>query len=103
MLVELDFRYMISYSGLIVTHCLTRLGNLNGPHFDLSRSLNVLCNFAVEFFYCCLLVNTCMFIAHGLAVIGIWKVSYHFGQNFGQTTQNRITSSWVRSEGYHQI
>ncbi len=57
MMLELDSRYMISYSSLIATHCLTwfhcklqdRLRILNGPEFDFSMSLNVKCNFVLDF------------------------------------------------------
>ena len=87
MMVELDSQYMHSCSGLIVPHCLTRfscklqsLQNLNDPDVDLSRSLNVNFNIAVDF----LLVS----ISHGLAVIGTDLKIVSFGQNFGQLTQN---------------
>ncbi len=108
MLVELDSRYMIFYFGfkLILTRCLTpflckpqaSLQNPNDPDFDLSSSLSVKCNFAVDFH---LMSNSKhKSISHSLAVICTWKSliiwpqfqtanakSNHFfqGQREGQT------------------
>ncbi len=72
MMVQLDSRYMVSYYGLIVTHCLTlplqttNWRNKNQPDFELLRPLNVKCTFAVDFL---LVSNSKHTSIYGLAVI----------------------------------
>ena len=87
--VELDSRYMISHSAL--AHVVW---DLNDPDFDLSLSLNFkVC--AVGF----LLVSNSKHV-----YLSRFSCSRHlenllsFGENFGQPTQIRITSSWVRGK-----
>ncbi len=71
------------------------LRNLNNPGFDLSMSLNVKCNVAVDF----LLVSNSkhISISHGLAVIGTWKV-YHLAK-ISDKTKQKMESLLLESEG----
>ncbi len=68
--------------------------NLKDPGFDLSTSLNVKCNFAVDFLL--LSNNKHVFIAHALAVLDNWKI-YHLAKTSDKG--HKIESLLPGSEG----
>ncbi len=106
-MVELDSRsYMIAYFGLIVPQWLIRLlFKLQLREIWITLILTFrghsLKNVITVGF---LLASNSkhISISHCLAVMCTWKVSYHLSKISDKRRSNRITSSRVRREGYHQ-